>query len=200
MYSYIHSQLANFVAYRQFNQSQLEVAVLKDPYVTSSSYSKRKSSRRLTSVIETSGRLTRHSSAIPLNAAIRIIDESELVMQNAPSIGSGRFGTCYLATFSHYQVCVKVPKHCSTKYSFVNEANIMAKFSHCNLPYLFGFCTKNNSIVMSYHGIDKHTVSLHDVLYPSKSRSTSRELVQITSIDWMNILKQALHGRFTSKL
>ena len=70
----------------------------------------------------------------------------------------------------------------------------MAKFSHCNLPYLFGFCAKNNSIVMSYHGIDNHTVSLHDVLYPSKSRSTSRELVQITSIDWMNILKQIFEG------
>ena len=114
----------------QFNQSQLEVAVLKDPYVTSSSYSKRKPSRRLTSIIETSGRLTHHISAIPLNAAIRIIDESELVMPNAPSIGSGRFGTCYLATFSHYQVCVKVPKHCSTNNCFINEANIMAKFSH----------------------------------------------------------------------
>ena len=47
---------------------------------------------------------------------------------------------------------------------------------------------------MSYHRIDNHTVSPHDVLYPSKSRSTSRELVQITSIDWMNILKQIFEG------
>ena len=52
---------------------------------------------------------------------------------------------------------------------------VTARFSHCNLPYLFGFCTKNKSIVMSYHGIDNHTVSLHDVLYPSKSRYTSRD-------------------------
>ena len=72
--------------------------------------------------------------------------------------------------------------------------NIMAKFSHCNLPYLFGFCAKNNSIVMSYHGIDNQTVSLHDVLYPSKSASTITQLVQITSNDWINILKQIFEG------
>ena len=90
-----------------------------------------------------------------LNATIRIIDESELFMTNASSIESGRFGTCYLATFTHYQVCVKVPKQCATKSSLIHEANIMSQFTHRNLPYLFRFCPKNNSIVMSYHGSDK---------------------------------------------
>ena len=102
-----------FFKFRQFNRSQLEVAVLKDPFAASSTCSKRKSSKKLTSTIATSGRLTRHSSSILLNATIRVINESELFMTNASSIGSGRFGTCYLATFTHYQVCVKVPRQCA---------------------------------------------------------------------------------------
>ena len=115
-------------------------------------------------------------------------------MTNASSIGSGRFGTCYLATFSHYQVCVKVPKQCAAKNSVIHEANIMSPFSHCNLPYLFGFCLKNNSLVMSYHGLGNYSVSLHDVLNPSKCRSEIRGLTQLKTIDWMNVLKQILEG------
>ena len=70
----------------------------------------------------------------------------------------------------------------------------MSQFTHRNLPYLFGFCPKNNSIVMSYHGLGNHTINLHDVLNPSKSRSPIRELTQLKTIDWTDVLKQILEG------
>ena len=121
-----------------------------------------------------------------------MINKNELVMSNAPSIGSGRFGTCYLATFSHYQVCVKVPKHLMRN-SLKNEANIISQFSHFNLPYLFGFCSKNNSIIMSFHGLRDKTVTLYNALYPN---SAIKELMQSTAIaiDWIAILKQITKG------
>ena len=111
-------------------------------------------------------------------------------MPNSSSIGSGRFGTCYLATFSHYQVCVKVPKH-SQRNSLVSEANIISQFSHVNLPYLFGYYLKTNSIVMSYHGVGDQAITVYDALYPN---SNTRELLQMITVDWMDILKQITEG------
>ena len=121
---------------------------------------------------------------------IRIINENEIDMSTSINIGSGRFSICYLARFSHYQVCVKVSKDLKSTH-VINEANIISQFSHSNLPYLFGVCTKKNSIIMSYHGFNNQTLSLHDVLHPN---SDTTDLLQTFTINWINLLQQITAG------
>ena len=44
--------------------------------------------------------------------------------------------------------------------------HIISQFSHCNLPYLFGICSKNDSII---YGLGDKTVTLYDALYPNSA-------------------------------
>ena len=69
------------------NQSQLEVAVLKDPYVISKRLPTQ--SRLTSSIIGTSGHFTHSSASVLLKPNIRLINENELIKSNALSIGSG---------------------------------------------------------------------------------------------------------------
>jgi len=86
-------------------------------------------------------------------------------------LGEGRFGACFLQLFSHFKVCVKNFKQTNTN-AFINEANILSKFYHPDLPYLFGVCVGDNpALVISFHGTDNQCVTLHDAV-SSKSQAT----------------------------
>ena len=94
----------------------------------------------------------------------------------------GRFGDCYLRMFSHYKVCMKVFNISKTD-SFINEANILSKFSHKTLPYLFGVTIGDHvSLITSFHGIKDESVTLHKAV--SKPQIT-HNLLNI-SIIWIN--------------
>lgn len=87
------------------------------------------------------------------------IDES-----TAEYLGEGRFGTCSLKLFCHFKVCIKEFKKPNSN-ALINKANILSKFHHPNLPYLFGVCIGDNpSLVISFHGIDNECVTLHDAV------------------------------------
>lgn len=123
---------------------------------------------------------------------IRIIKEEDIInTSESSSIGSGRFGTCYSATFIHFKVCVKVLKDPKSISHFIHEANIISQFAHENLPYLFGACLKNNSIVMTYHGYKDQTITLHDALHPNSAITI---LVQEFASEWKGILRQIIEG------
>lgn len=106
-------------------------------------------------------------------------------------LGEGRFGTCFLKLFSHFKVCIKQFKQ-PNKNAFINKANILSKFHHSNLPYLFGVCTGNNpALVISFHGIDNKCVTLHDAV---SSKSQAIKGLLDNSSSWINILKQITTG------
>ena len=69
----------------------------------------------------------------------------------------------------------------------IHEANILSKFMHINLPYLFGVCLSSRpSIVTSFHGFDSQTITVHTALY-----SPSKEIQDIVAtVSWMDVLQQ----------
>jgi len=75
------------------------------------------------------------------------------------------------------------------KGSFIEEANIVYKFAHTNLPYLFGVCFgKSLSLVLSYHAMGDHTVTIYDSLF-----TRSQVIKRVTGeVDWAFILKGVL--------
>jgi len=122
-----------------------------------------------------------------LNSTAKI---SEKDLSSSPhQLGAGRFGTCYLSTLSHYQVCVKVFKS-SNNSALCNEANVLSKFVHHNLPYLCGVCLSKPAIVTSFHEFDDRLVTLHHALF-----TQSKEMQALLGrVDWLHVLQQILTG------
>ena len=112
---------------------------------------------------------------------IKLIDKKELSSPYEQS-GEGRFAKCYLRTFSHFRVCTKVFKIMNNS-AFIHEANILSKFTHPNLPYLFGVSTDEpQSIVTSFHGLNNKSVTFQWAL--------SSKVKNETNFDWMILLKE----------
>ena len=85
-------------------------------------------------------------------------------------------------TVTSYHVCVKV---CNASNStFISEANILSRFSHPNLPYLFGVCVgESPSIVLSYHGFGNHSITINCTLFTQLQ--TIKEA--IADIKWLTV-------------
>lgn len=109
----------------------------------------------------------------------------------AEYLGEGRFGKCSLKLFCHFEVCMKQFKNLNNN-AFIKEANILSKFHHADLPYLFGVCVGDNpALIISFHDIDNKCVTLHDAV-SCKSNKTKSLLDNGRS--WLNILKQIITG------
>ena len=118
--------------------------------------------RKLTA--ETSGHFL-HDGNLSLLPCIRIINNDDLRPVESKAIRAGKFCTCYVKMLSHFKVCVEVIPLLH-KRAFTSEANIVSKFAHPNLPFLFGICCgKSLSLVLSYHAIGEHAVTLHNSLF-----------------------------------
>jgi len=104
-------------------------------------------------------------------------------------LASGRFGVCYLCTFSRYQTCIKVPKQSKRNSNLISEPNIISRFLHSSLPNLFGVCMKENSIIMRYHGFENQTLTIYDILHSDSKTSTTQVM-----IEGINIFKQIVEG------
>ena len=71
--------------------------------------------------------------------------------------------------------------------SFINEANILSKFNHKTLPYLFGVTIGDHlSLITNFHGIKDESVTLHKAV--SKPQVTHN----LNSIIWINIYSYKL--------
>ena len=152
------------------------------------------------STIGTSGKFlsqgtTKKASQSTLLSSINIIESDEIKnYESSTCLGEGRFGKCYIKLFSHFKVCVKQLKLHDNN-AFIKEANILSKFRHSNLPYLFGVCKgKNPALVISFHGLDDKCVTLHDAVVFKSSITKNISLDNGSS--WMNILHQTTKGLY----
>lgn len=171
--------------------SELENVILKDP----NSRSFRIHQLGLSATLASSGRSKcDKNGTVSLLPSIKLIMESDL-LSSPKEIGSGRFGTCLIHTFSHYQVCVKFLKH-KDPIALCTEANILSKFSSSCIPYLFGVCQSRHAIVTTFHGLGDSSVTLHQAF------GKSRALLNPYEVDWKDILQQIvacieeLHSRY----
>ena len=72
--------------------------------------------------------------------------------------------------------------------NFISEANIMSKFLHKNLLYLFGVFIKSNSIIMSYHGFKDATIIIYDLL----PQNPNSKVNVVGKVDGIQIFKQII--------
>lgn len=129
---------------RKLDETELENIILRDPR-----RSNRLNRLHCSVAVSNNGPCTGTS----LLSCIKILNEDDLNSTTAENLGSGQYGTCFLRTLGHYSVCVKVFKR-ANKTAFIDEANILLKFTHHCLPYLFGICVGDcTCIVTSVHGI-----------------------------------------------
>jgi serine/threonine protein kinase len=96
---------------------------------------------------------------------IRRIEQTSLDISKQ-CIGRGVFGKCYVGKLAHIEVCVKVFRK-GYEYAFPAEAHILLRCSHVNLPWMYGVIIERSSpraIIMSFHGNDGVSASLHHTL------------------------------------
>lgn len=169
--------------FRKVQEVELENALLRDPNSRGNRLHRLGYSR---TAVATSGHFA--PSVTSLLACIRIICEQDFSSEPR-RLGAGRFGICYLRALGHYKACVKVFKHYDN-HAFCKEANIVSKFVHPNLPYLFGVCVGDSlSTVTSFHGFADHTVTIYDALFGATKISE-----QLTKLNWKDIILQVLSG------
>lgn len=166
---------------RKLQESELENVVLKDLNSHMNRLHRLGYSNHTT--LATSGRFTPSTSLL---TCIKLLSEKDF-SSDPVHLGSGRFGVCYLRTLSHYDVCVKVFKKQDSS-ALCHEANILSRFLHPNLPYLFGVCIGDKpSVVTSFHGITNQSITVHRALYSSLSDT-------LKVIDWKSVIMQVLSG------
>lgn len=179
---------------RKLETAKLENAILKDPTIQGYGIAKSRSC-----TIGSSGKFISQGTVRGLqqNSLLRCIrmikreDIKTLHESTTEYLGEGRFGTCSLKLFCHFKVCIKEFKKPNSN-ALINEANILSKFQHSNLPYLFEVCVGDNAaLVISFHGIDNQSVTLHDAV-SCKSHVTKTLLNNSSS--WINILQQITTG------
>ena len=110
---------------------------------------------------------------------------------NRELLGAGRFAKCYVCSLGDYKVCEKVFKDFHSS-AFCHEANVLSKFAHKNLPYLFGVCIRDQpSIITAFHGFDNDlSVTVPHALFSKSVNVTST----IAKLDWMEVMCQILSG------
>lgn len=168
--------------HRKLDTVKLENAILKDPSTNTSRMYNIKSN---CGTVGTSGHfLPTKTLQVSLLPQIKLINEKDL-STHCEELGEGRFGRCFLRTYSHFKVCAKIFKKPNISL-FICEANILSQFTHPNLPYLFGVnIDEPRSIITSFHGVNDQPVTLQCVL--------SSKTNEIT-IDWIDLLRQTACG------
>lgn len=92
-------------------------------------------------------------------------------------LGTGSFSTVRLKIYRGMHVAVKQFRSGSFKDDVINEAKMIMRLCHPNLPYLFGVCTKSrpHCLVMQFHGIANETVTILREMYDRKQLTDSNE-------------------------
>ena len=170
--------------FRKLDEAELENFVLRDPN------SRCNRMRQLgLATVGTSGHFINQPTHTSLLACVKIINEGDFGSSVRRCLGSGRFGVCYLRTLGHFSVCEKFLKR--TNDAMMEETNLLSKFCHRCLPYLFGVRIDDNpSIITSFHGLKDHSVTIHHALF-TQSQDVRRLLIDI---DWINVLGEVICG------
>lgn len=98
---------------------------------------------------------------------LRQIDRALLTKLKQDSfLGKGAFGSVELCRFHGYCVAVKEFSEHTKLQNVIEEATIMSKLSHYNLPYLFGICTCDlpYSLVSRFCGINGSSLTVQDAM------------------------------------
>lgn len=172
--------------FRKLDDAKLENILLRDPH----SRAHRLQSLNVSGTVGTGGYFS--IAGTSLLPCVKVISEKNIGVSTSDSIlGEGRFGTCYLQTLGHFEVCVKVFKSLDVN-ALTHEANILSRFTHQNLPYLFGVDIRAApSIITSFHGYKGCSITIHHALFSKKSSEIRNSLV---GDDWKNVLKQIITG------
>ena len=117
-------------------------------------------------------------------SSVHRIPFSDLRKVNKNQIGKGVFGKCYTGYMSsNIHVCIKVfRKNDQLVSTFLPEAVLMSKLCHSNLPWLYGVSEHDGYkiLVLSFHGVDGRSYTLHKALHHSECLSVT--------INWKVIL------------
>ena len=172
--------------FRKLDDAELENILLRDPH----SRSHRLRYLNQSATIGTSGHFS--NTAASLLPCVKVIGQNDIGVSTSDSIlGEGRFGTCYLHMLGHFEVCVKMFKSLDVS-ALTHEANILSRFFHQNLPYLFGVSVgATPSIITSYHGYMGCSMTIHHALFSKKSPEVRNSLV---NDDWKDVLKHIITG------
>ena len=106
---------------------------------------------------------------------LRVIERCSLHV-NKQCIGRGVFGKCYLGKMAHIQVCVKVYRK-GYEECFPAESHILLQCNHVNLPWLYGVVCNPKAIIMSFHGNESNSTSLHRAISGSALSSNQAKAV-----------------------
>ena len=143
------------------------------------------------SAIKPSFNTSTGTMTVKINSTIRQFSRDEIVIHKQHILGHGMFAKCFLCSVGPLKACIKVFKY-SIDDCFNNEANILMKCCHQTISYLFGVCLERRykMMVLSFHGIDMQSYSLHRVLLSS---STSLS-IEISSLAWKQIVLGVMSG------
>ena len=145
------------------------------------------------SAVKPSTNILPHSEEV-LNGTIRQFAKGEIVIFKQSVLGQGVFAKCFFGTVGPNRACIKILRHTcigkSNEY-FIREANILSLCCHPNVSFMFGICQQaiHKMLILSFHGIDSRSCSLHSVLL-SKNRIT----LDISSIQWKRIVLGIIYG------
>ena len=93
-------------------------------------------------------------------------------------IGEGRFGSCRIARYHEYNVCIKTIDRSIDLQHVLKEAYFLhAAGSHKCIPHLFGVLKSKHAIVMSYHSVNGTPISMYEAFCQENDRITSCQWV-----------------------
>ena len=131
---------------------------------------------------------------------IRQIEQTSLDISKQ-CIGRGVFAKCFIGKLAHIEVCVKVFRR-GYEYTFPAEAHILLQCNHNNLPWIYGAVVEKNkrAIIMSFHGSDGVSTSLHHALSTSALSPEQGKAVIVGLISAVKYLheKDILHNDIKS--
>ena len=125
-------------------------------------------------------------------ASIRRYNPGDVSFQKDKLLGKGVFGKCYFGYVGPQSACIKVlRKGHKFEVLLANEASLLSHCCHPNIPLLFGImttCAGYECLIMSFHGIDGVSFSLHSLLTKKK------EHFLMTMANWKRVVVGVVQG------
>ena len=130
-----------------------------------------------------------HKSTESLQVTVRRFSKLEITISWSNILGQGVFAKCYIGFVGPMKLCVKVLRVSNTD-NFYKEVNILSSLCHPNVCYLFGICKQaKHHILLSFHGIDSQSCSLHSVLLSRKKVN-----LELASAQWKTVVLGIITG------
>ena len=125
-----------------------------------------------------------------LQETVRRFSKVDITISWLNILGQGVFGKCYIGFVGPIKACIKILRISNTD-SFYKEVNILSSLCHPNVCYLFGICeqARHHIIVLSFHGVDSQSCSLHSVLLSRKKTN-----LELSSVQWKTVVLGIITG------